>query len=68
MDVLAKHLKVGQVMIIEYGREDNFVNFTVSDVSAGDITVVHATSNIGNECFAFSNNETIKIVGNMEGK
>ena len=65
MDVLAKHLKVGQVIKIEYGSEQNFVKFTVLDVKVDDITTFHATSKIGSECFAFSNNEKIEIA---EGK
>ena len=62
MGVLAKHLEVGQVMNIEYGSEQNFVKFTVVDVKVDDITTVRATSKIGDECFAFSNNEKIEIL------
>lgn len=62
MNVLAKHLKVGQVMKIEYGNKYNYVRFTVLSVEVGDVTIVNASSNIGNETLVFSNNEKIEIM------
>ena len=61
MKVLAKDLKPGQVIRVEYGSYGNFVNFIVEDVKAGDIVVIHGKSNIGKETLAFTNKEFIEI-------
>ena len=62
MDVLAKNLEVGQIMKIEYGSKHNYVRFTVLSVDVGDVTIVSASSKIGNETLVFSNNEKLKIM------
>lgn len=61
MKVLAKDLKPGQIIRVEYGSYGNFVNFTVEDVETGDIVVVHGKSDIGKETLAFTNKEFIEI-------
>lgn len=61
MKVMAKDLKPGQIINIEYGNHNNFVKFRVEDVTVRDITVVHADSRVGKECIAFSNKEYVEV-------
>lgn len=61
MKVLAKDLKPGQIVRIEYGSYGNFVTFTVESVKTGDVVIVHGKSDIGKETLAFTNKELIEI-------
>ena len=56
-------LKVGDIMLIEYGMPENFVSFNAREISStNDKVVILADSKVGSETFVMDPEEKIMVV------
>lgn len=67
MNKKAIDLKVGDIMLIEYGMPENFVSFKARSIfSTNDKVVILADSKAGSETFVMDPEEKIMVVPGKE--